>query len=118
MNTARIILCMVLALLFLTMVVALFWTFKKKSRTTFSIPDCQCIPPAPHFIPDLEPVRFNPISIDFFEVTLKSGKKEMVARKNVFTIRTSNEGGTIIMSPGGVAFTCTDSYEKIKKDLL
>ena len=74
-------------------------------------------PPLPGFVPDLEPVRFNPISIDFFEVTLKSGKKEMVARKSIFTIRASNEGGTIIMSLGGVAFTCTESYEKIKENL-
>ena len=88
------------------------WPFKKEPEVL-----SYTKPPLPGFVPDLEPVRFNPISIDFFEVTLKSGKKEMVARKNIFTIRASNEGGTIIMSPGGVAFTCTESYEKIRGKL-
>lgn len=81
--------------------------FEKKSKISYT----------PGLVPDPAPLHFKPIFIDFFEVTLKSGKKEMVARKNIFTIRASNEGGTIIMSPGGVAFTCTESYEKIKEKL-
>jgi hypothetical protein len=81
--------------------------FKKKSKIHYT----------PDLLPDPTFLSSKPILLNFFEVTLKSGKKEMVARKNIFTIRASNEGGTIIMSPGGVAFTCTESYEKIREKL-
>ena len=85
--------------------------FEKKSKISYTpgpVPDLASLPSS---------LPFKPIFVNFFEVTLKSGKKEMVARKNIFTIRASNEGGTIIMSTGGVAFTCTESYEKIKENL-